>query len=92
MLTRRTIQPSTNPARDLREIWEVAALKIDRDVCALSCISKIEELAEQIEAATRDPLARVVIVLCNTQRSAVDQMKDIAAATEARAAAMREVA
>jgi hypothetical protein len=92
MLTRRTIQPSTNPARDFREIWEVSARKRDCDVCAASCISKIEELAERIDVATRDPLARVVIVLCNTQRCAVDQMRDVAAAVEARAAQMAEAA
>jgi hypothetical protein len=61
----------------------IASRKQDCDVCAASCISNIESIAEIIERKTGDRLARVVIILCNTLRCPSDQMADIAAATEA---------
>jgi hypothetical protein len=73
-------------------IHAIASRKQDCDVCAASCISNIESIAERIERKTGDHLARVVIILCNTLRCPSDQMADIAAATEARAAVRREVA
>jgi hypothetical protein len=77
---------------DFGHIWRVAARKQDNGVCAASCICKIEGIAERIERKTGDHLARVVIILCNTQRCPDDQMLDIAAAVAARAALVREAA
>jgi hypothetical protein len=73
-------------------IHRIASRKQEVDACDASNICTIEGIAERIDVATRDPLARVVIVLCNTQRCAVDQMRDVAAAVEARAAQMAEAA
>jgi hypothetical protein len=73
-------------------IHAIASRKQDCDVCAASCISNIEGIAERIERKTGDRLARVVIILCNTLRCPSDQMADIAAATEARATQIAEAA
>jgi hypothetical protein len=76
-------------------IHAIASRKQDCDVCAASCISNIESIAERIERATGGPdaaLALAVRMICNSPFSASDQMDAIAAATEARAAVLQAVA
>jgi hypothetical protein len=86
-------QSAPNPFADtFARIWRIASRKQEVDACDASNISTIEGIAERIERNTGDRLARVVIILCNTQRCAADQMDDVAAAVSARAAILQAVA
>jgi hypothetical protein len=61
-------------AEVLTEIHDVAARRIDRDVCALSCLTKIEELS-----ASAGDLGPAIYRASRSTRDATAAMKAVAA-------------
>jgi hypothetical protein len=64
--------PTTTEA--LTEIEAVASGRIDRDVCALSCLTKIEELS-----ASAGDLGPAIYRACRSSHDATKAMKAVAA-------------